>query len=70
VEIRRIVVSFQAKKNVTETPSQPISRAWWHIPKIPATWKAVGWRIQIQAGPGKRYKTYPKHNQGQKGMGM
>jgi hypothetical protein len=40
VEIQRIVVPGQARQKVNKTPSRAISQAWWHIPVIPATWKA------------------------------
>jgi hypothetical protein len=36
VKIRRTVVHGQPGQEVSKTPSQPISHAWWHTPFIPA----------------------------------
>jgi hypothetical protein len=40
VEVRRIMVSGQPRKKITETSSQQTSQVWYYMPVVPATWEA------------------------------
>jgi hypothetical protein len=48
-------------QKVNKTPSQPISRTWWHTPVMPVIKETEVGRSQSKAGPGKKHDTHLKN---------